>query len=133
MWRAGTISRSRYTDPSPNAEAASLRSAGERGRQVVGAYDAPHPPTAAAGGCLDQEWEADPPGLGDDRCDLRQGGRRRPVRAFPGTAGTPTSWPSVAHGACRRAHRSARDDGPTNTSPASSTAEANAARSARNP
>ena len=90
MCRAGRISRSRSTDPSPNAESASRDPGHECGSQVVRTSDAPScprpPPPAAAFTRRGNPIDLDVARI----VDLVRASRWAPTRAFPGTEGTPT-------------------------------------------
>ena len=103
--------------------AASADPAARAAGSSAGGRDPAHPPSPTAGRGLDQQREADPLGLGDDRRRLRRAGRPRAGSSVPGTTGD----------AGRRARAGARASlspsasmrrggGPTKTSPAASTA-----------
>ena len=77
----------------------------QRGRQVGGASHPAHPPSTTAGRGLDQQREADPLGLGDDRRPPRRGGRPAPDRASRGRPRRRRTARAVGPGACRRAPR----------------------------
>ena len=132
MCRAGRISRSRYTDPSPNADAASREpltsAAGRSSGRVTRRMPRPPPPAAAltsngkpirsAVATIAAIWSGRSIGA---------------ASRVPGTDGTSTRAASRRAFSLSPSASIVPDAGPTKTRPASSTALANAARSARNP
>ena len=113
--RAGSRARGRptrhRTPRPPRADPA----ASAAGRSAAD-DDPPHAPSAAAGRGLDQQREADPLGLGEDRRDAGPGGRPAPARASRGRPSTPTARASpprmelVAERVDRRRRRPDEDE-----------------------
>ena len=123
-----SMSRSRKSRPSPNAFSASRRprcATRRRARPARATTRMPRPPPPAA--ALTMSGKADPLGLGGQRLLVLR--RRRRSRARPACR----PRPSPSRAPCRPSRRSRAADGPMKTSPAASTAAANAAFSARKP
>ena len=132
MWRVGRTSCSRYTVPSPNAEAASAEpatsAAGRSSARSTRRIPRPPPPAAA----LTRSGKPIRPASAT-MASTRSGRSTRTGSRVPGTTGTPASV--ARRRAASLSPRAAIDrwSGPTKTRPARSTASANEARSARKP